>query len=553
MLRKLLILSLFAFLIPSLRSQAATYAVKAGGGGDYSTIQSCVNAMAAGDTCVVYAGTYNEVVSVSAGTAGNYKTVTVNGSDVVYVYGFTVGSHTRVIGNCAAPATGGSCGFTITRPSSPASNSCVGMSAGTTDVYIKNNLMTQCGNGGYMFTEGESTTGSTYIYIQGNTFSYGCDTPSAPNTCKGLQITGSYQLIENNDISHVADGSTNYANHTIYRGNTFHDLYTSECGSHSSNCHIDIIESEPVVGSTPASAYNLYEGNIALRNIGNNDHGFLLQADACSGQCTHAVIRYNVLAHIGNNTNGDGGTGILADNAFSSSTGYQYIKSYNNTNAYLQDPSNQATDFFSYNSSYGGEKNNIFYAIGSVSGYDDWADYNGGQTGFTSGGNLSFCTGSCSWASDYTATSTNKTGNPLFVNAGGDDFHLQSGSPAVGGGTYLTTATNSGSASTSLVVSDASWFYPGYGFVSGDWVRVGSSATAQITSIDYSSNTLTLASSISWSSGAGVYLYKDSRGNVVLNGTNPDVGALPSGTSGAPPPPPPTAPNPPTNLTATVD
>jgi hypothetical protein len=42
---------------------AATYAVKAGGGGNYTTIQACANAMSSGDTCVVYAGTYTEASS----------------------------------------------------------------------------------------------------------------------------------------------------------------------------------------------------------------------------------------------------------------------------------------------------------------------------------------------------------------------------------------------------------------------------------------------------------------------------------------------------------
>ena len=33
---------------------AATYTVKSGGGGNYTTIQACATAMAPGDTCVVW-------------------------------------------------------------------------------------------------------------------------------------------------------------------------------------------------------------------------------------------------------------------------------------------------------------------------------------------------------------------------------------------------------------------------------------------------------------------------------------------------------------------
>ena len=106
-------------------TSGANLTVKSGGGGDFTTIQACATAMSSGDTCTVFAGTYNENVTVPAGTAGNYKTITVNGSDVVTVKGFTLNSHTKLIGNCAVPAASGSCGFNITNPSSPGSAACV--------------------------------------------------------------------------------------------------------------------------------------------------------------------------------------------------------------------------------------------------------------------------------------------------------------------------------------------------------------------------------------------------------------------------------------------
>src|ERR1017187_7098510 len=75
-----ILIALFLMVPPA---QAATYAVKAAGGGDYTTIQACANAMSRGDTCVVYAGTYNEHVALPAGNAGAYKTLQVNGTDLV--------------------------------------------------------------------------------------------------------------------------------------------------------------------------------------------------------------------------------------------------------------------------------------------------------------------------------------------------------------------------------------------------------------------------------------------------------------------------------------
>src|SRR6267378_1838375 len=108
-------------LLLAVSASGANLTVKSGGGGNYTTIQACATAMAAGDTCTVFAGTYNEVVTIVAGTVGNYKTLTVNSGDAVNVYGFVINSHTKVDG------------FNITRPSAPASNNCVDVASNATD------------------------------------------------------------------------------------------------------------------------------------------------------------------------------------------------------------------------------------------------------------------------------------------------------------------------------------------------------------------------------------------------------------------------------------
>jgi hypothetical protein len=56
-----------------------------GSGQTYTTIQACINAMAAGDVCNVHAGTYTEQLTLSSGTSGNLKTIQRNGSDSVIV------------------------------------------------------------------------------------------------------------------------------------------------------------------------------------------------------------------------------------------------------------------------------------------------------------------------------------------------------------------------------------------------------------------------------------------------------------------------------------
>lgn len=130
-----------------------------------------------------------------------------------------------------------------------------------------------------------------------------------------------------------------------------------------------------------------------------------------------------------------------------------------------------------------------------------------------------------------TIPTTAVTTNPLLT--------LQSSSDAIDGGTSLTLASGSGISSTTLVVDDALFFQDGSwgsnlakastglgGTLEGDWIAVGTvSNVVQISSINYATNTITLASAITWSDDAPVWLYKKSDGTQVLYGTAPDYGA----------------------------
>ena len=125
-LKFLLLLALLSFLLATAAS-ATTYTVKAGGGGDFTTIQACATAMANGDTCTVFVGTYNEHVTVTAGGVASYKTLTVNPDDPVNVLDFTINSHVKING------------FHITNPTSPNSSDCLTINANSTDFFITNN------------------------------------------------------------------------------------------------------------------------------------------------------------------------------------------------------------------------------------------------------------------------------------------------------------------------------------------------------------------------------------------------------------------------------
>ena len=103
-------------------------------------------------------------------------------------------------------------------------------------------------------------------------------------------------------------------------------------------------------------------------------------------------------------------------------------------------------------------------------------------------------------------------------------------------------------------MTDATYFQDGYGLsnpystVNGDCIAVGTASNhVCVTNVNYTTGTLTLASSISRSAGQGVYLYRKSDGVQVLTGTAPDMGAYPYGGGGTSNPP-----APPTGLSAIV-
>jgi hypothetical protein len=564
---------IFVLTISAAASTTGTnYTVKAGGGGNYTTIQSCANAMAAGDTCTVFAGTYKENVTVSAGTSGNYKTITVNGSDVVIVTSFTLNSHTKLIGNCPTPnyptsiPSAGSCGFSLgTTGTNPVSSSaCVSMSDGTTDVYISNNVMFGCNGSSVVMCCG--SRGVSYVYVQGNTMSYSNWNPNAgesANNGTAIDYNGNHVLIEKNDFSHFGLAVQTFGQYTVIRNNTFHDNYESECGPSSGNCHLDIIYAErSVLTASQLVQYNLWEGNVATNSVGPDAKGLWTAGDdVCTpSYCFDVIGRFNVLAHFG--------SGAMAQ-----TSGFGPVKYYNNSiidglTSFHGSPGTVAGYVDTASTSGGSIINNLYYFPFTFPQTWGWYAYslNSGATSatFTAGGNFAYCSGTpCGiqarsglFASDSPVIAPNildTTTDPL-VNYSGGDFDLAAGSPALNAGTHLTTVATADSGSgTSLVVSDAGFFQDGLGLnaagVQADCISVTTVTNhVCITAVNYATNTLTLASGIARSPGDPVWLYSDSKSRTVLTGSAPNIGAtFVSGGGGGTPP------SAPTGLSAVVN
>ncbi|MCK4788787.1 MAG: right-handed parallel beta-helix repeat-containing protein, partial [Desulfobacteraceae bacterium] len=118
-----------------------------------------------------------------------------------------------------------------------------------------------------------------------------------------------------------------------------------------------------------------------------------------------------------------------------------------------------------------------------------------------------------------TNSAKNWSGNlaldPQFMDASNRDFRLESTSPMIDAGTFLTKTTNSGSG-TVINVEDARYFMDGWGIIEGDLIQL-QGQTQPVKILKISGNTITVDKSLTWSSGTGVSL--------PYNGKSPDIGA----------------------------
>jgi hypothetical protein len=323
----------------------------------------------------------------------------------------------------------------------------------------------------------------------------------------------------------------------VLRNNHFGPITAAEEGTN----HPDGIESTCTLGSDYPLQHMLFEGNTIQDWRSSDGHGLLLRDTQNCGQ-TSNVIRFSQFIDLGS---------YWISNDVDSTAEILYNNSVSTTQADFS-PKDLSDLVFTDGDTGANVINNVI-ANSWRPGNADYCVYvdSSSLSGFVENHNLCFLTGwTGSWQNPngpYSSTDVfNK--DPLFANAA-SDLHINTGSPAIGAGGPLTTAAGSGTGSTSLTVANASYFSDGYGLtgVQADWIRIGASTAVQIAAVNYTTNVLTLANPVSWTSGSSIYLYKDSRGNIVLNGANPDIGAFPSGTTSVS-----TAPAPPTNINITV-
>jgi len=285
-------------------------------------------------------------------------------------------------------------------------------------------------------------------------------------------------------------------------------------------------------------SYNLIEGNrLGYGSANPNNNG----ADCLDVAAPYNIIRFNCMFGAMN-------SGVMFKYGYANDGhGGTYNRFYNNTlfhNGYgnpwyeSSHPSESTSpegllNLRFYQSDTTGDiiKNNLLYQSRryELSGFE----IGGGQS------DRSVPAGSILSNNWLTSNGDPKFGNPDLSDPTSStlpDLTLQASSGAVGQGTYLTQANGSGSNSTTLVVNDAIYFQDGtwgsaltHGVtLFPDWIAIGTvNNVVQVQTVNYDSNTITLASPMTWTDKAPIWLYKSSSGQRVLYGTAPDLGAHP--------------------------
>jgi hypothetical protein len=294
-----------------------------------------------------------------------------------------------------------------------------------------------------------------------------------------------------------------------------------------------------------AYMYKLFEGNRGGHAGANSQNN---GPEALTLQAPGNIIRYNDLF-------GADGAGIYFKSYNTPAQAASYNRVYANTiygNGRVQSGHNVADTHcaaLSINDStttIGNVlKNNILFQNGTSSCLHPGDVY----AGATIKGVQTWANNLCQ-ATDASAGCT-ATAAPGFVSTTMTDpmslvlpnFKLQAGADAIDIGTNAGRLTQANGASdgdetpsVTLVVddTDARYFQDGtWGSdlsrnktVFPDWIAVGTvSNVAQISSINYATNTITLASPLTWADNASVWLYKKSDGVLTLVGAAPDYGA----------------------------
>ena len=253
-------------------------------------------------------------------------------------------------------------------------------------------------------------------------------------------------------------------------------------------------------GVSVGTRHHVYERNFCGDSIENHSHYGLFQDTVQAGD-TNIVFRGNVGFNFGST-----GVGVIS---------IDHVVTYNNTFYEMNTRSgpNGRTLVFYKKSESSDYPTGCMVANTIIAACEHLDDpiYFVSENDATITHNLGYLAG---FDPSYISTS-----DPLFVDPVQRKFRLQAGSPAINVGTHVIWVTSAEGSGTTFNVNDGLLLIDGWGMTDGDTVAVGGTITT-ITSI--SGNSITVADSVTWTSGMPVYWGTD---------TTPDIGAFPYGST----------------------
>jgi hypothetical protein len=481
-------------------------------------------------------------------TSGNWGVGKINSGDTVYLYGsFTTrltvlgsGSNAstriKLVGVTSNPAilvglTGGTTsyiaviGMSFAQASVTYNYPCI-YCLGVTGWLIQGNYFHDTYGGAIDFHY--HTTNNNNI-VRGNTFSNigGTSAGAGDNATIVVQVWGDNNLGEYNVINTSLDrfrmhGSGNAVINNYYSG-TDTSLYAS---SSPYPFHTDGVQGEED-SFAPLTKF-LYERNFDLDNrdsIGGatnspNGHFYIVQQNLADTANWH-LVRFNVA--------------IREAESASIIKNVSTVRVYNNT--YVSIGVDKTSNFNNAmiwegttNDDYDIRNNTFCFCphLLDAAGLIAWGSL---VTTKSSATNHSFNTGTQATLPTGASPANLAQTDPLFVDgtgvSGHDNYRLTASSPLKATGTAVTTASGAGAGTVTLIVADAKRLFDGWSVADATWragnadfIKIGSGAYVQISSINYATNTVTLSATRTWSNGDSV---------LVIG--NEDVGAFPYGSA----------------------
>jgi hypothetical protein len=334
------------------------------------------------------------------------------------------------------------------------------------------------------------------LVMRGNTgYMFNC--PQVALECKGGGTLfncgdGDYRniLIEYNSIERGGDFVDASSQRTIIRNNHLRDFrntyYPQGLGD---NLHCDIFQFGASFTSD-TTRYQFYESNTIGENWEVNSHLFQIRT---TDPNEHSIVMRGNVGY-------DNGSYIMQSGGIDSVI--MYNNSYYNTNfgnlsvlRFNTETANASVGNFLFN--------NIFAKTGTSaiptveSGNECQSDSN-------------LC-----WSTGGGVSCINSTDFPQYIDTANNNFHISDASPARNKGIPIALVTSDNGTGTEFTVNHGKRFCDGFGIAEGDIIKIGAGTATRITAV--SGNTITVASSVSWSTGDGIFWRNQD--------ATPDIGA----------------------------